>query len=299
MVAVATLAPEAPSRESTPLRDALLTAIAPASFGTVYVATTLLLPPDRPLLAAAARALPAGLLILAFTRTLPRGTWWWKTMALGMLNVGAFFPLLFVAVYRLPGGLAATFGALQPLIVAALAVPLLKTRTPRAVLLACVAVAAGVALMTTTAATMPDPVGIAAMLSATSLMGLAIVLGKKWGSPVPALTMTGWQLTIGGLALTPLTLAVEGLPTTFTAANLIGFAYVGLIGTALAYTLWFRGVQRLAPTSTSLLSTANPLVATLAGFAFLGQTLTPWQITGFTIALVALVVGQSMNRSTK
>ncbi|MEV0050626.1 EamA family transporter [Saccharopolyspora shandongensis] len=299
MVAAATLAPEARIREPTQLRDVLLTAIAPVSFGTVYVATTLLLPPDRPLLAAAARALPAGLLILAFTRTLPRGAWWWKTAVLGMLNVGAFFALLFVAVYRLPGGLAATFGALQPLIVAALAVPLLKIRTPRAVLLACVAVAVGVALMTTTAATTPDPVGIAAMLAATSLMGLAIVLGKKWGSPVPAPTMTGWQLTIGGLVLAPLTLVTEGLPATLTAENLIGFAYVGLIGTALAYTMWFRGVQRLAPTSTSLLSTANPLVAALAGFVFLGQTLTPWQITGFTIALVALAVGQSMNRSPK
>ncbi|NEW42640.1 EamA family transporter [Nocardia cyriacigeorgica] len=298
MVTTAEPKPGAPTREPAPLRDLLLTVIAPASFGTVYVATTLLLPPDRPLLAGAMRALPAGLLILAFTRTLPSGAWWPKTIALATLNIGAFFPLLFFAAYRLPGGMAATLGALQPLIVAALALPLLKTRTPRSMLMASVVVAGGVALMTTTAATAPDPIGIAAMLAAVSLMALAIVLGKKWGSPVPPLTMTGWQLTIGGLALAPLTLVVEGLPSTFTAANLIGFAYVGLIGTALAYTLWFRGVQRLAPTSVSLLSTTNPLVATLAGFLFLGQALTPWQITGFTIALVALVAGQSMNRSS-
>ncbi|MFE3445896.1 EamA family transporter [Nocardia sp. NPDC059180] len=298
MVTTAEPKPGTPTREPAPLRDLLLTVIAPVSFGTVYVATTLLLPPDRPLLAAAMRALPAGLLILAFTRTLPRGTWWPKTIVLATLNIGAFFPLLFFAAYRLPGGIAATLGAVQPLIVAALALPLLKTRTPRSMVMASVVVAGGVALMTTTAATAPDPIGLAAMLTAVSLMALAIVLGKKWGSPVPPLTMTGWQLTIGGLALAPLTLVVEGLPATFTAANLIGFAYVGLIGTALAYTLWFRGIQRLAPTSVSLLSTTNPLVATLAGFLFLGQALTPWQITGFTIALVALVAGQSMNRSS-
>jgi probable blue pigment (indigoidine) exporter len=298
MVTVASSPTHAPTRKSSPLRDALLTVIAPASFGTVYVATTLLLPPDRPLLAATMRALPAGLLILAVTRTLPHGRWWWKAATLGTLNFGAFFPLLFVAAYRLPGGLAATLGALQPLIVAALAVPLLKIRTPRAVLLAAVAVAAGVALMTTTGADQQDPIGIAAMLAATSLLALAIVLGRKWGSPVPPLTMAGWQLTIGGLALTPVTLVVEGLPSAFTTDNLLGFAYIGLIGTVLAYTFWFRGVQRLAPTSVSLLSTANPLVATITGFLFLGQTFTPWQVTGFTIALVALVAGQFINRSS-
>ncbi|MEV6767353.1 EamA family transporter [Nocardia sp. NPDC051030] len=281
------------------VRDIVLTALAPAAFGTVYAATTLLLPPDRPLLASVMRALPAGLLILAFTRTLPRGAWWWKSFVLAMLNIGAFLPLLFIAAYRLPGGLAATFGALQPLIVAALALPLLGIRTPSVVLISAVAVAFGVALLSLTAPTLPDPVGVAAMLGATTLLALGIVLGKKWGSPVPPLTMTGWQLTLGGLVLAPLTLAVEGLPPTLTGANLLGFAYIGLIGTVLAYTLWFRGVQRLAPTSVSLLSTTNPLVATLAGFLLLGQTLTGWQLVGFAIALTALIAGQTLNRSPK
>ncbi|MFD0359932.1 EamA family transporter [Nocardia sp. GCM10030253] len=299
MVTIAARTFETYGRTTTSLHDIALTAIAPALFGTVYAATALLLPPDRPMLAAAMRALPAGLLILAFTRTLPRGTWWPKAIALATLNVGAFFPLLFVAAYRLPGGLAAAIGALQPLIVAALAFLILRTRTPHAMLLACLTAAAGVALMTMTAATTPDPIGVAAMIAATTILGLGIILGKKWGSPVPPLTMTGWQLTIGGLMLWPLTLVAEGVPSTVTAQNVLGFLYVGLVGTALAYTMWFRGVQRLAPTSLSQLSTINPLVAALAGLALLGQTFTPWQLTGFAITLIALIVGQSMNRNSK
>ncbi|MEV0331674.1 EamA family transporter [Nocardia sp. NPDC050717] len=279
------------------VRDALLTAVAPASFGTVYAATTLL-PPDRPLLAATVRALPAGLLIVAFVRTLPRGAWWWKTTVLAVLNFGAFFPLVFVAAYRLPGGIAAALGSVQPLIVAVLSVPLLGVRTPRAVVLASVAVALGVTVMAGAGPVLPDPLGIAAMLAATALIGTAIVLGKKWGPPVPALTMAGWQLTLGGLMLLPLTLVVEGRPPTITATNLLGYAYIGLVATALAYALWFRGVQRLPATSVSLLTAVNPLVATVVGFLLFRQTLGPWQITGFAIALVALVVGQSMNRST-
>ncbi len=38
------------------------------------------------------------------------------------------------------------------------------------------------------------------------------------------------------------------------------------------------------------------MVATLAGLVILGQTLTFWQVVGFTIALGALVADQSLNR---
>ncbi|MER6943951.1 EamA family transporter [Nonomuraea sp. NPDC000554] len=279
--------------------DLLLTALAPASWGTTYVVTTTLLPPDRPLLAATLRALPAGLVLLAVTRRLPHGSWWWKSVVLGLLNFGAFFPLIFFAAYRLPGGVASTIGSVQPLIVTVLSLVVLRVRPSRWVLLAAVIGTGGVALLTLTAEARVDPLGIAAMLTATSLMATAIVLAKKWGRPeAPPLVQTGWQLTIGGLVLVPLTLALEGVPTSVSGTNLLGFAYLGVIGTAMAYVLWFRGIDRLAPTSVSLLGLTNPLVATLAGLAVLGQTLTGWQVVGFAVALGALVAGQTLGRKS-
>ena len=73
------------------------------AWGTTYLVTTEMLPPGRPLTAAVLRALPAGLLLLAVTRTLPPGSWWWRSAILGTLNIGAFFAFLFIAAYRLPG----------------------------------------------------------------------------------------------------------------------------------------------------------------------------------------------------
>lgn len=105
--------------------------------------------------------------------------------------------------------------------------------------------------------------------------------------------MTGWQLTVGGLVLTPFTLAFERAPGHHS-GNVLGFAYLGIIGTSVAYALWFRGIDRLPPTSVSLLGLTNPLIATLAGLLILGQTLTPWQLLGFTIALAALITGQTL-----
>lgn len=96
-------------------------ALAPVAWGTTYLVATELLPDGRPMLAAALRALPAGLVLLAVFRWLPEGRWWQRAFVLGTLNIGLFFALLFVAAYRLPGGVAATVGAVQSLMVSLLA----------------------------------------------------------------------------------------------------------------------------------------------------------------------------------
>ena len=61
-----------------------LTAVAPAAWGTTYIVTEKFLPPDRPLFAALVRALPIGLVLLAWRRQLPRGDWWWKAIVLAV-----------------------------------------------------------------------------------------------------------------------------------------------------------------------------------------------------------------------
>jgi len=285
---------EAPVHSRGIVRDLVLTAVAPMSWGTTYVVTTTLLPPDRPMLAATLRALPAGLALLAVTRRLPQGVWWWRALVLGVLNFGAFFPLLFFAAYRLPGGVASTISAVQPLVVALFSLLILHVRPGRTLLAAAFAGTVGVGLLTLTAAAELDPLGIVAMLIATSLMGLAMVLAKKWGRPegISLLTFTGWQMTVGGLILAPATLLTEGLPGSLSMNNALGYLWLGSVGAMLAYALWFRGIERLPATSVSLLGLTNPLVATLAGLLVLGQTLTPGQLLGFAIALASLIAGQ-------
>ena len=55
------------------------------------------------------------------------------------MNIGAFFALLFVAAYRLPGGVAATIIAAQPLLVTGLSAWLLSERASARLVLAAVA----------------------------------------------------------------------------------------------------------------------------------------------------------------
>ncbi|WP_188037359.1 EamA family transporter [Actinotalea sp. JY-7885] len=277
----------------------LVTAVAPAVWGTTYATTTLLLPPDRPLLAATLRALPAGLLLLAVGRRLPRGSWWWRATVLGALNIGVFFALLFLAAYRLPGGVAATLGAVQPLVVAGLSALVLHERVRARTVVAGLVGVVGVALLVLRASARLDTVGVVAGLVATGAMALGLVLTRRWGRPVGLLTATAWQLTAGGLLLVPVLLVAEGLPTHLTGRNLAGFAYLTLVGTALAYALWFRGLERLSPTHVSFLGLLSPLVATAVGVLALGERLTPWQVLGAALALAGLVAAQLPSRATR
>ncbi|MFF0411036.1 EamA family transporter [Kitasatospora sp. NPDC004745] len=272
----------------------LVTAIAPAVWGSTYLVTTELLPPGRPLLAGVLRALPAGLLLIALTRTLPKGSWWWRSLVLGALNIGAFLALLFIAAYRLPGGVAATVGAVQPLIAAGLSAALLGDRLTLRTVLSGIAGIAGVSLLVLRASARLDAVGVAAALGGAVVMATGVVLAKRWTSPAPLLATTGWQLTAGGLLLVPVALVVEGAPPShLSAANLLGYGYLSLIGAAVTYALWFRGIRALPPTSVAFLGLLSPVVATALGWLALGQDLSPLQALGAVVVLGSLLAAQT------
>lgn len=276
--------------------DVLLTMAAPTAWGLTYVVTTELLPADRPLLAGAARALPAGLVLAALARRRPVGSWWWRSAILGTFNIGAFFALLFVAAYRLPGGVAATLGAIQPLLAAALAAVLLRERFRATTAFAGVLGIVGVGLLVLRPEAALDPIGVIAGLAGATSMAVGVVLTKRWGRPVPLVAFTSWQLIAGGLLLAPLAVVVEGPPPSLTHANLVGFAWLATGGTAIAYLLWFRGIATLPVGRVSLLGLFSPIVATVAGFVVLDQTLAIPQVAGAALVLTAIGLGQWSGR---
>ncbi|MER8225796.1 EamA family transporter [Streptomyces sp. NPDC094143] len=275
-----------------------LTALAPISWGTTYAVTTEFLPADRPLFTGLMRALPAGLLLLALARTLPRGTWWGKAAVLGALNIGAFFPLLFLSAYRLPGGMAAVVGSAGPLFVAGLSALLLGQRPTRRTLLTAAVAAFGVSLVVLRAAGALDALGLLAALAATLSMSAGTVLTQRWGRPagVGPLALTGWQLTAGGLLIAPLAFLVEGAPPALDGRAAGGYLYLALANTAVAYWLWFRGIGRMTATQVTFLGPLSPLTAAVVGWAALGQELTPVQLVGMALALGATVAGQFAGR---
>lgn len=221
--------------------DLMLTALAPIIWGSSYVVITQPLPSWHPLAIAMLRALPAGLLLLLIVRKLPYGHWWLKIFILGGLNFSIFWWLLFIAAYRLPGGVAAMTGAVQPLLVIILAYFVLNTPIRvMNILAACIGIG-GIAFLILTPETTLDFVGVLAGFASAISMAFGTVLTCRWRPPVSLLTLTAWQLSAGGLLLLPAVIFLEPVFPDLNLMNILGLAYLSLIGAAFSYLLWFRG----------------------------------------------------------
>ncbi len=279
--------------------DVLLTAIAPAIWGSTYIVTTEMLPANYPLTVALLRALPAGLLLMLMVRQLPPKAWWGRIFLLGALNFSVLWAMLFLAAYRLPGGVAATITSVQPLFVVFLAGLLLGAPVRVLSVAAAVIGMGGVALLVLTPNATLDALGIAATLTAAVSMAFGTVLSRRWQPPVSALTFTAWQLTAGGLLLLPVALWLEPPLPALTAMNWVGFAWLGLIGAALTYIVWFRGVARLESSAIAPLAFLSPVTAVILGWALLGQSLSGWQMAGIGIVIASIWLSQQAQRGAQ
>ncbi|WP_040011155.1 EamA family transporter, partial [Cupriavidus sp. HMR-1] len=122
-------------------------------------------------------------------------------------------------------------------------------------------------------------------------------LTRRWQPPVPALTFTAWQLTAGGLLLVPFAWWLEPPLPALTLPNVLGMAWLSLIGAALTYVLWFRGIARLGPGAVATLGFLSPLTAVVLGWIALGQTLSTAQLAGMVLVLGGVWLSQRAQRS--
>ncbi len=269
-----------------------LTALAPIAWGSGYYVTQTLLPPDRPVFGAAVRALPAGLVLLVIRPGALSRAWWLRVCVLAIFNFAGFFVLIFVASYRLPGGIASTLTATSPIAIMALAWLLAGERPAALSLAGAAAGLGGVALLVVHGGVRLDVVGVAASLGAVGISSAGYAWVKIWQPPHDLVTFTGWQLLVAGVILLPAALIVEGPPPQFDLRASAGYAYVGLIGTALAFLVWFRGLRRLPASAVGLIGLLNPLTGTVLGASLAGEMLTTQRLVGVGLVLSGAVLGQ-------
>ncbi len=213
-------------------------------------------------------------------------------MALGFCNIGLFFPLIFLAAYHLPGGLAATVQATSPLAVMALAFPLIGERAGRVRIAAAGVGLLGVGLLVLRTPGQVDGLGLIGAFGSVAVSALGFVLIKRWPAPVDMLTLISWQLVVGGLMLLPIGWLIEGGPPTIDVPAAAGFVWLTVIGTGLAYYCWFRGLTRMPAGAVSLIGLVNPVVGTVLGIAFAGELFGWAQAVGMTLVLGGVVAGQ-------
>ncbi len=230
-------------------------------------------------------------ILLATGQAPPASPRLWAQLALmGLINNAIPFSLIFWGQTQIASGLASILNAATPLWTALLAHLLTRDDRMSAHRLAGVLVGlAGVAVMVGGA--LGGGLGLnllayLAVIGASVSYACAVIYGRRFRGMSPLVPATG-QLTCSALMLAPLVALVDGpalaLPGATTVAALLA---LGLLSTALAFTLYFRLLATAGPTNTTLVTLLIPVSAVLLGAVFLGERLEPRHFAG--MALVAL-----------
>jgi probable blue pigment (indigoidine) exporter len=274
-------------------RSVAITALAPALFGFTYLlARSDLLPHGRPLLVAALRVVPAAVALMLVAR--PRLAWRPASIAaaIGVFGIGGYLAAFFVAVDRLAPGVAATVSNTTPIFVLILSVPLLGQRVTVRHALAAAATVVGVALLVDASTRGVSATGLIAAVSSAGLFGAGLVCTRRWLSEARPLDVTAIQLSSGAIVLACLVALFDRGGVVVDGRLVAGTAILSLLLTTVPYALLIAGLPHLGPARVALLAPITPIVATVLGLLFLGESLTVLQSLGFVIVLAALVAAQ-------
>ncbi|WP_244652315.1 MULTISPECIES: EamA family transporter [Glutamicibacter] len=280
-----------------PLGRLALTAIAPVAWGSTYYVTREYLPGDAALWGGVFRALPAGLILLLICRRLPRGSWWWKSLVLGTLNIGAFFALVYAVAQLLPSSIAATTMAVSAGVLMLLAWPLLGERPKRWPLIGAALGFLGVAIMVFDGQSKISMLGILLSLTAMGISSLGFILAKKWSSGQPIVDTTAWQLVAGGLLLLPFAWLIQGPPPALDRQAVLGFGYLSVVATAIAFLAWFSGLRHLPSGTVGLLGLLNPVAGVILGTLLAAESLGIQSLGGMALVLCGVLLGLLANRA--
>ena len=271
----------------------MITAIAPIAWGATYFVTQHALPAESPVWGSALRALPAGLALLAIARSRPHGrVEWGRAALLGVLNVGGFFLLLYLAAQLLPTSVASSIMAASPLVLAAFAWALLGQRPAARVIAGAVIGILGVILLVAGGTGEIDGWGVAASATGLASSSLGYVLTRRWGGTATPVAASAWQLLFGGGLLLIVALGVEGAPPALDATGWAGLAFVTLVGTAAANVAWFHGLQHLSAGAVGVIGLLNPVTGVLLGVLAGGESLAAAQAGGIVLVLGGILLGQ-------
>ena len=283
-------------------RDVILFFLLAALWGGSFVAIEVGLAYYPPVLYAAYRFDVAALVLLTYalateSNPLPRTRSDLAAIGFGGgFNVAINNSLLFVGQQYTTSGIASITYSLVPIITAAMAAAWLgesglDARGAFGVVLAFI----GVGLVA-----QPDPANLAGGVTigvGLIFLGVISVSFSSVGLRVVTTTfssvaLTAWAMVFGSLLMHGFSVGLgeaQRLPATDPPA-LIALGFLGVLSSAVAYSIYFTLLDRLGPLEINLVSYVVPVVATVAGVVLLGESVTPLTLAGFGIIFAGFVL---------
>ena len=206
-------------------------------------------------------------------------------LALAGMNL-AFF----LAISRIPLGIAVTLEFVGPLSIA-----LLGSRHALDVLWGLLA-AAGILLLAPLTGTGLDPMGVSAGLVAGGLWAAYIVLNVRIGRAFPGEEGLAIAMAVATLALLPG--GISAVRRLLELHTLIVGSVVGLLSSVVPFSLEMRALRRLPPRVYGVVISLEPVVATVIGAIFLREALTLKAVAAITL-VTAAAIGSSVSHATE
>jgi drug/metabolite transporter (DMT)-like permease len=138
--------------------------------------------------------------------------------------------------------------------------------------------------------------GLAIALVGMMANALAALLGRRLARDSieqlgGVLVLTALSMLVGSLVLLAAGLLLDGLPALTSEAWLI-IAWLAIVNTALAFTLWNQTLRTLTAVESSVVNDLMLVQIAVLAWVFLGEALSLLEILGLAIALVGILTVQ-------
>jgi drug/metabolite transporter (DMT)-like permease len=193
----------------------------------------------------------------------PRGRAWLVLVAAGVLDAGAYL-LVYLGEERVPGGVAAVVYGTQPLILAVLLAAWRIERLTRRHLVGALVSLAGVAVLALDRfeVSPQQAVGVALVVGSVVIATVYSMVMKQRGAGVHGLVATTIFLTVTAAVLGIVALiAHQGVPWPPPIEPTIALLYLALVGSVVAFLVYFWLLDTTTLVLTSTLVFVYPLVA--------------------------------------
>jgi len=224
----------------------------------------------------------------------------------GVVGVALTQFLYYVAIGRLPVGIALVFEMTAPVFIA-LYVWLVRREQVRSRLwVALLLSLCGLVLVAQVweGGGSLDPLGVAAGLLAALCLATYYLMGERGTAVRDPIALTTWSFVAAAVfwaVAAPWWRFDAGVLVHRVPASLGGLsvplwalvAWIVVLGAIVPFWLSIAALPHLSPTTAGLVATVEPVFASIVAWLWVGQVLTGWQIAGGVVVLVGIALAQT------